>query len=86
LGEVGGGYGGVLAENGRRRARHERGGDPLSLLLGSARLWQPGKEREENGCVFLDLIISLFSIFYFIVFLMTHFLSLTFSRVDLTSV
>ena len=67
--EVGGGYGGVTAENGRRRARHGRGGDPLSILLGSARLWQLGKEREaemreENGCVFLDSIISLCFLFY----------------------
>ena len=46
--EIGGDYGGVAAENGGRRARHGRGGDPLSLLLGSARLWQPGKEREKS--------------------------------------
>jgi hypothetical protein len=84
--EVGGGYGGVAAENGRRRARHGRGGDPLSILLGSARLWQPGKERERKMVVcFLDSIISL-SVFYFIDFLITLFLSFAFSRADLTSV
>ncbi len=48
-------------------------------------LWQPGKEREENGCVFLDSIISL-SVFYFIDFLLTLFLSFAFSRADLTSI
>ena len=39
--EVGGGYGGVTAENGRKRDGME--GNPFSFLLGPARPWQPGK-------------------------------------------
>ena len=39
--EVGGGYGRVTIENGWKRDGME--GNPLSLLLGPARPWQPGK-------------------------------------------